>query len=116
MRSLLVLALLALVVPVAAPAQTQGEMNQQAYNEFAVADKKMNTVYNKLMKALPDDEARQKLKASQLAWLKYRDAQAELEADNSRGGTIVPTLISGTKTALTDARTEELKTVDPSLY
>ncbi len=110
MRSLLLaLALFSLLLPVAARAQTQSEMNAEAFGDFQAADKKMNVAYAKLMKALPDDEAQAKLKAAQIAWLKYRDTQAELEADGSRGGTIVPTLLAETKAALTDARTAELK-------
>lgn len=90
-------------------------MNQQAFADFTAADKKMNVVYNNLMKALPDDEAREKLKASQLAWLKYRDAEAALEADNARGGTMAPLLFSETKAALTTDRTAELKSVQSAL-
>jgi len=37
-------------------------------------DKEMNIVYNALMKKL-DKNAKEKLKASQLAWLKYRDLE-----------------------------------------
>lgn len=106
---LLILAFLALLLPTAAPAQSQAEMNAEAYRDFQAADKKMNVAYTGLMKALPDDEARQKLKAAQIAWLKYRDTQAELEADSSRGGSIVPLEIATAKTALTEARTAELK-------
>ena len=37
---------------------------------------------------MDDDIARQKLIAAQKAWIKYRDAQAELDADSERGGSL----------------------------
>lgn len=110
MKILLLPALLACVPLLPAPlhAQTQGEMNQQAYREFEAADRKLNAAYAQAMKAMPDDEARQKLKAAQRAWLAYRDAQAEVEADVARGGTMAPCLRAGTMTELTGQRTAEL--------
>lgn len=92
-----------------AQAQTQGEMNQEAYRDFQAADKALNAAYAKALKALPDDEAREKLKTAQRAWLAYRDAEAECEADFVRGGTMAPLERACSLKALTEDRTKEIQ-------
>lgn len=90
-------------------AQNQGEMNLQSFHDFEVADAKLNKAYKQLMGKL-DKPAQAKLKAAQLAWITFRDAQAALEADlDGRGGTIAPTLYNVCRTDLTEKRTAELE-------
>ncbi|MGB6833106.1 MAG: lysozyme inhibitor LprI family protein [Candidatus Acidiferrum sp.] len=56
-------------------AKTQGEMNACASEEAARVDTELNTVYRKLLsKAASQPEAVAKIKASERAWITYRDA------------------------------------------
>lgn len=89
-------------------AQSQHEMNQQAYSEFEKADKELNQIYAKVQAKL-DKEGKEKLKAAQRAWVTFRDAQAELDADIMRGGSAAPMLSAGSKTQSTKKRVDELK-------
>ena len=89
-------------------AQSQHEMNQQAYSEFEKADKELNQIYAKVQAKL-DKEGKEKLKAAQRAWMSFRDAQADLDADLMRGGSAAPMLNAGSKTQTTKKRVEELK-------
>lgn len=41
-------------------------------------DAKLNEVYQKVLKGLPNDAAREKLKAAQRAWVAWRDAEVKL--------------------------------------
>ena len=49
------------------------------------------------------------LLAAQRAWLKYRDAQCDLEGYQFRGGTMEPLLVATCRAGLTEARTKQLK-------
>jgi len=82
-------------------------MNRKAEAEAAAADKKLNVAYQKAMADL-DDEGKALLKASQRAWLTYRDAEAARAADEMRGGSAAPLLYAGTLATLTKERTKRL--------
>jgi uncharacterized protein YecT (DUF1311 family) len=89
-------------------AQDQQTMNRQAEAEFEKADAQLNHVYKKILADL-DAESQTKLKAAQRAWLTFRDAEAEFEADqDARGGSMYPMLYEGTRSRLTKARIKEL--------
>jgi uncharacterized protein YecT (DUF1311 family) len=88
-------------------AQSQSEMNREAAEEADAADKELNQVYKELMATL-DDEGKALLKASQRAWIAYRDAECAFAADEVRGGSMAPLLYSTQMTALTDERTAVL--------
>lgn len=89
-------------------AQSQQEMNQDAAKSAAAADKELNAVYKKVMAGL-DDEGKALLKASQLAWIAFRDADAKFAADEMRDGSAAPLLYSGTLARLTKQRVARLK-------
>jgi uncharacterized protein YecT (DUF1311 family) len=95
-------------LPAAAHAQNQHEMNRQADADFKKADTELNRVYKKLMATLPADR-RKLLVTSQLAWIKFRDAEAKFAASENEGGSIYPLVYSGTLARLTKTRTAELK-------
>jgi uncharacterized protein YecT (DUF1311 family) len=104
----LLIAGLALCLPVA-HGQSQSEMNRQAEADFASADAALNKVYQKLVTKL-DAQGLAKLKAAQRAWIAFRDAQADLQADmEARGGSMSPMIYSGVRAELTKARTKELE-------
>lgn len=100
--------LLALAFSSAVIAQSQSEMNLQAAREAERADKELNKVYKQLLGTL-DDEGAKLLKASQRAWITFRDAEATFAADEARGGSMSPMLYSGTLGRLTEQRTEMLR-------
>jgi uncharacterized protein YecT (DUF1311 family) len=82
-----------LLVPIAQMhAQTQVAMNAQARAEFVQADTKLNKTYEALLKKLPDGQSKEKLKQSQRAWLAFRDAEAAFATDQTRGGSMAPTI------------------------
>jgi len=106
MKTLLALLLL---TTTAAFGQTQAEMNQQAAADFRKADAQLNAIYGKAKAAL-DAEAQEKLKVAQRAWITFRDAEADLQADaTARGGTMAPCINYGVRQQLTEARIEDLK-------
>jgi uncharacterized protein YecT (DUF1311 family) len=97
------------LVPRAASAQPQQEMNAGAAAEFAKADKELNEVYAKVLGVL-DDGSKEKLKKSQRAWVVYRDAEADFSADaEARGGSMWPLIHEGTRARLTTERVKSLK-------
>ena len=106
---LLLVALFFLGTVSCACAQSQVEMTAQSWAEFDKADKELNAVYQKLLKSLEDDIARKKLIAAQKAWVAFRDAQAELDADAERGGSLENQERAISETETTKARIEELK-------
>jgi len=94
-----------------AHSQSQSEMNQSAEADFEKADAKLNVTYKKLLATL-DADGKKKLIAAERAWVAYRDAEADLEADAAaRGGSMAPMIYSGTCTRLTEARIKELQEV-----
>jgi uncharacterized protein YecT (DUF1311 family) len=59
-------------------ARTQGEMNACASEEASRVDAELNSVYRRLLsKASSQPEAVAKIKASERAWITYRDAYME---------------------------------------
>lgn len=102
----LILAVLAMQL--GAFAQSQNEMNAQAARDADKADKELNKAYKQLMATL-DDDAAKLLKASQRAWLAFRDAEGAFAEDEARGGSMAPMLLYGTVARLTRERTAMLK-------
>jgi uncharacterized protein YecT (DUF1311 family) len=95
-------------------AVTQIEMNRCAGVEFSTVDFELNRVYKKIQEIYKNDSIfLEKLKISQLAWIKLRDANIELQYPHLEEpgyyGSIFPICVSGYKTKLTMQRTEFLK-------
>ncbi|HLL77119.1 MAG TPA: lysozyme inhibitor LprI family protein [Pyrinomonadaceae bacterium] len=74
-------------------ARTQQELNQCASRAFQKADAELNRLYQQLLKDAGAAE-RAKLRAAQLAWIKFRDAHCEYEAFGNQGGSIYPMVYS----------------------
>jgi uncharacterized protein YecT (DUF1311 family) len=66
--------------------QSTHDMIRAASARLQKADAELNATYKKLLAKL-DVTGQKKLKAAQLAWIKYRDAESEFDADLMRGGT-----------------------------
>lgn len=106
-RALLAVALMAAT---AAPglAQTQMETMEQTDKEARAADKQLNQVYRQLIKQL-DKQSQKELVASELAWIKFRDAEVAFNGGLYRGGSIQTTIELSTALKLTKARTAQLQ-------
>lgn len=82
-----------ILVPALSLAQTQAEMDEQAYRSYQKTDSVLNAVYQGILveyKSQPDF-----LKAcreAELAWIKFRDAQVKMmyPGDPSNWGSILP--------------------------
>ena len=72
------------------------------------AEQALNSVYAELMKQL-DATGKEKLRAVQSAWLQFRQAEADFEADMVREGTLAPLVRVTVMADMTEARTRELK-------
>ncbi len=60
-------------------AQTQLEMNEEAFTNFQKADKKLNTVYQKILQMYKNEAIFIKnLKTSQRLWVQLRDANVDM--------------------------------------
>lgn len=88
--------------------QTQAEMNRDAIKQHQNADAEMNAAYKRLMGILKKEQ-RAQLKTAQLAWLKFRDAEAPLLASKVKGGTVYPTIYHMHLAEITVTRTKSLK-------
>jgi len=105
------------------PDGNQMEMNQCAADDYAAADKKLNTTWKKLMAQFKDDKtATAKLKAAQKAWIAFRDAEIAAQFACDEGdvrvcwGSMYPMLVNGELQAMTETRTERLqKYIDDGL-
>jgi len=102
------LLLLLLILCAPALAQNQQELNAQAQSDFIKADAELNRVYKLLMKRA-GGSTKDQLIAAQLAWIKFRDADAKARASENEGGSIYPMIYSGSRARTTRARTAELK-------
>ena len=89
-------------------AQSQSEMNIQAQEDAAKADKVLNQVYKKVLASLDEDGVKL-LKESQRAWIAFRDAEAKFAEDEARGGSMAPLLYFGAVHRLTEERIKQLK-------
>ncbi len=87
---------------------SQAEATGCARREYEAADAELNKVYNRLAGILDADE-KALLKASELAWIKYRDSTCAFESSQYKGGTMRPMIESFCLTRVTKARTAELK-------
>ena len=91
-----------------AEAQTQTDMNICWGKEYKAADAQLNAAYREFTSKLSPEETAQ-LKAAQLAWIKFRDANCEFVASQYKGGTIRPMIAAMCLADVTSARTSELK-------
>ena len=90
--------------------ESQTGMNVCADARYKKADAKLNETYRDIMKRMSDDaEGRKLLQTVQRAWIAFRDAECAFSANDSKGGSIYPMLISECLEELTNARAEQLK-------
>jgi uncharacterized protein YecT (DUF1311 family) len=89
---------------------SQKAMNMCAGEAFQRADAELNRVWREIQDHFSDDADMKKLLLEgQRGWLKYKEAQCELTAYDSRGGSMWPMVISGCRADMTRRRVQELK-------
>jgi len=88
-------------------ARTQMDMNVCADQQYRKADAELNRVYQELMRSSGGTDA--KLKAAQLAWIKFRDAECDYKAAFNEGGSMQPMTYSFCLADVTAARTRQLR-------
>lgn len=110
------LALLAAAACIAGPAAAQrpeldgpgqAQINGQAAARLSVADQALNAAYSRLVREA-SPHGRRRLRAAQLAWIRFRDLDCAARA-GSRGGSFHPAAVSLCLEAVTDERTKVLQ-------
>ncbi|MET3875248.1 lysozyme inhibitor LprI family protein [Chitinophaga sp. OAE865] len=97
---------------VAAFSQSQSELNKQAGQEYKNADKKLNDIYQLILKDYAANKAFIKnLKDAQRIWIQFRDAQVQAmyPAAAKSYGSVFPMCRANYMTELTNQRTEALR-------
>jgi uncharacterized protein YecT (DUF1311 family) len=89
---------------------TQAELNGCAARAREKADAELNKVYRELLKDTGATE-RAKLRAAQLAWLKFRDTQCDYESVGNKGGSSYPMVYSFCLARVTTARVKQLQEI-----
>jgi uncharacterized protein YecT (DUF1311 family) len=103
-----------------ASASSTYEINYCSEQDFEKADEELNAIYKKALASIPkqaSDESRfdakhweDALRASQRAWLAYRDAECSTHVPMFwTGGTGTTAAVIGCQTQKTKARVEELR-------
>ena len=96
-----------------ASAQTQRDRNEDAATIFKEADKKLNSLYQKILKDYADDPVFiASFKKAQRCWITFRDAQLKMKyPDREPGyyGSIQPMLETRYLTELTKDRIKALQ-------
>lgn len=91
-------------------ARNQHELNQCAARARDKADAELNKVYRELIKDTGTTE-RAKLRAAQLAWIKFRDAHCDYRSVGNTGGSIYPMVFSFCLAGVTNARVKQLQEI-----
>ena len=88
--------------------RTNGELVAGEADRLEVADKKMNAAYQKVLGIL-DSDGKAALREAQRKWLAWRDAQAEFDAHQLKGGKLWQMELHGSTAGLTEQRTIQLQ-------
>jgi uncharacterized protein YecT (DUF1311 family) len=89
-------------------ATTTASMQTCALARYQTAQQELADVISQLHKKL-DSIGRRRLDDAQVAWTRFRDANADYLADVARGGTLAPVLREIALADMTEARSKELK-------
>jgi uncharacterized protein YecT (DUF1311 family) len=89
-------------------ATTTSAMRNSENLRYQRAQKALDSTYAELMKQL-DETGKTKLRTAQSAWLRFRRANSDFEADSAREGTLAPLIKVTVLADMTEARTMELK-------
>ncbi|MFV8226457.1 lysozyme inhibitor LprI family protein [Christiangramia aquimixticola] len=105
--------LMTAILSITCYSQTQGDINQNAYDEFKEADKKLNEVYRTIISEYKKDTIFiNNLVKSQRLWIQFRDAELEMKYPQYGGkyyGSVLPMCKALYLKNLTNQRIETLK-------
>lgn len=87
---------------------TQADMNHCSYQDFLKEDVVLNQLYQQLMKRESPEHKKGLLK-SQLAWLKFRDAECTYRTQKYKGGSIRPLMYNTCLESLTKERNSHFR-------
>lgn len=93
-------------------AQTQMELTESADDAYKKADAELNAVYKQVMVSLPAP-AKEALKQSQVAWIRYRDLCIKSEGAQYEGGSIQPMIELKCGAELSQEKAERLRGMLP---
>jgi len=89
-------------------ASTTAAMRECAGMRYNKVEQELKAVRAQLSQKL-DETGKAKLQAAQAAWVQFRKANAEFQADLVRGGTLAPLIQITVMADMTEARVAELK-------
>src|SRR5271154_5448351 len=91
--------------------QTQNELNEIAYKDYQKVEKRLNSVYQKILQEYKSDTAFIKnLKIAQKIWIQFRHAEMRVKfPDTYLYGSSFPMCWSSYLAELTDERTKKLR-------
>lgn len=89
-------------------AQSTAAMRECEGARLARAEAAMKAAYDAAAAKL-DQRGREKLRAAQSAWRRFREAEAGFQADAARDGTLAPLIATSARAELTEARARELE-------
>lgn len=110
-RLVLGVALLSAVITSSVWAQSQGELNDEAYAKFQKADAKLNATYKEIFRLYDDDPVFLKcLRNAQRKWIEFRDAHVQSHfPPTDTPGSMRPQIISMMLQDMTEVRTKQLR-------
>jgi len=91
-----------------ANAASTAAMRECEIGRLKRADAGMNAAYRSLSAKL-DQRGQAKLRTAQQAWLQFRAAEAQYQADAARDGTLAPLIAASVQADLTEARRRDLE-------
>lgn len=94
---------------------TQVEITACSVIAYKAADQALNETYKVIMPSLTNPQ-REKLRDAQRAWIRFRDANCEQQAFDTRGGTIYQAVKNDCLTRITWQRHYELQHIYPGLF
>jgi uncharacterized protein YecT (DUF1311 family) len=80
-----------------------------AAHRFQEADKELNRVYSEQMNRLKNDKPKERLRAAQRTWLKFRNEDCSYQGWATEQGSIHPYIVSECMTRHTKRRIEDIK-------
>ena len=88
--------------------QSQMALNGCAVKEYEREDAGLNKTYKELVANLEQDR-REKIRAIQLAWIKYRDLQCDFDSARYEGGSMYSLVRFNCLSRMTKQRTKDMK-------
>jgi uncharacterized protein YecT (DUF1311 family) len=88
--------------------QSQAEMNEEAFNAYSLADKKMYESYKQILANFSTKVEKDLLIASQKAWIIYKEAHCKSIANGYEGGSMQPLIYNSCMESITNERIIQL--------